>query len=533
MEVTPFTRQLGYQPGVQLNQVIDQTGDGFASENTDQLAATAGRFLRGRIDKSFKVNRSNVYRLLGKPASPQINQLNETFIHVVEALNNGAYEVVLSRLVPTGAVNSLMVCKADPVPANVWVAATSPAAGYAFTVKHLECFGDGVKIGVHAPANGTSDPSTEIKLRLWDVQTGELLFDFAGSLDPAAVDEYNQSRYLPNVISGQTDLVEFTAGIGATIPSTATFYGLDAQGAEKWESKVLTYFSEGGTTYTNTDYDAALARLRYGMHNFGYLMGGGTKAVALIGKMVALGKEINKQFVWDIPGDLTPDAAITFYNQFNIDTHYSQAYWAPLKMDDPVNGGKQYIGRSCVQVGMRCGRNANTDANGLAAKQFAVAGKEWPLTNTGINQTYSPTEQELSSLAKAKINPVLFTRYNSGGRFVFTDSLTGAKTEGNRKLIVVADMASANDDYVTSFGQECLQLPMAIGVRRMSDFLQKLFEAEQARGWLVPSAELGGAGFRFEVKPNAARPKDRMDVKYWCSYEGTVRAIYVQQIISK
>lgn len=234
-----------------------------------------------------------------------------------------------------------------------------------------------------------------------------------------------------------------------------------------------------------------------------------------------------------MPGDLSPSAAITFYNQLNIDTHYSQCYWAPLLSTDPLNGGKDYLGTSGINVGFRCARNARTDANGVPPKNYPVAGKDWALDRTGIIQTYSPSEQELDDLAKAKINPVIFIAYNSGGRFVFSDSLTGAKTEGDRKLVAVADMSSQVDDWVTAYGQEVLQLPMEVAIKKMTDFLQQLFEGIEAAKWIKPSKQLNNRSFVGEVKPNNQRPKDRMDVNYWLSYDGTTRAIYVQQTISK
>lgn len=243
--------------------------------------------------------------------------------------------------------------------------------------------------------------------------------------------------------------------------------------------------------------------------------------------------DINKQVRWDIPGEYTPEQAITFYNSLNIDTHYSHCFWTPLKCDDPVNGGKDYIGTSGINIGLSCARNARTDANGIAPKNFPIAGKDYPLTRTGIVQTYTPTERELNDLAKARINPVLFIRFTSGPRYVFVDSLTGAKSEGDRKLIAVADMSSEVDDNVSAFCQEALQKPMLVAIRLISDFLKTYFEAVETAGWIKPSAELGNRSFVAEVKPNANRPNDRVDVGYWLKYDGTARAIYIQQTFAK
>lgn len=535
MSAVPFTRQLGPRPGIQLNPLQDNT-ERFVGGNSDQVFATVGRFERGRIDKAFRVNRGNLFRLLGQPTSATINRLNETLIQIYEAFANGAYEAVVYRLNPEAAEIKWLVAKNAVSPASAWAAETTPTAGYLLAIKHLECFNEGVRAEIHADeALDDEDEevaSKEVTVRLRDLD-GTLLYEFAGSLDPLAKDEFGNSRYLPNVASAQTDAVEITVGVAATALPTSTFYGEGVDGLDAYDGADLVYFTEGGTTYSAQDVDRAMSALKYSSNPFGYITGGGSRAVAVLSKLIALGKDINKQVLWDIPGEYLPAAALTFYNQLNIDTHYSQAYWAPLRADDPLNGGKDFIGTSGINVGMRCARNARTDANGIPPKNYVVAGKNWPLTRTGIDQKVSPTEQELDDFARARINPVLFERYNSGSSYVFTDSLTGAKTEGDRKLIAVADMSSQVDDWVTAYLKELLQLPMQDAIRRSTDFLQQLFEGLEAAKWIKPSKELGDRSFVATVQPNAQRPSDRMDVAYWLKYDGTVRAIHVSQTLSK
>jgi len=327
-----------------------------------------------------------------------------------------------------------------------------------------------------AAVDGNDDPiaSKWVKLRLKDKTSGAVLFSFEGSLDPAAVDEFNQSTYLPNVVSGQTDLVEVEVSVLglAGVPITCAFYGKDGQGAEKWVSDDLVYFTEGSTTYASTDYDASCTELQNTEHGYGYILGGNKGVDAYVSKLIELGIAINKCVVWDIDGD-TASAAITAYDAVNVDSHYSHVYWAPLLRNDPLNGGKARIGVSGIQVGMRCSRNARTDANGIAPKNYPIAGKDWPITATGIVQYSTPSDTELDDLAEAHINPVIFERYNAGAKYVFTDSLTGAKTNGDKKLIAVAEMSSTVDHYIASFGKECLQLPMLEGIKRFSDFVKK------------------------------------------------------------
>lgn len=534
--MVPFTRQLGAQSGVQLNPIIDNS-ERFVAGDANQIFAVAGRFERGRIDKAFRVNRGNLSRMLGKPTSATVNRLNETWIHLYEAFQSGAVEAIVSRLNVTAADLNEMYIEDGSEASPITTAASAPV-GTIISVKHMECFNEGVNLSINAQEllggeDGETPVATKwVKLKLKDLD-GNLLYEFEGSLDPLAKDEFNNSTYLPNVaefITGGNVVVTVVAD--AEVPANSSYYG-QVNGDDIYYDADLVYFTEGGTDYDSEDYDRACANLKYGDHTFGYIAGGGTRSTSLLSKLIALGVDINKQVRWDIPGEYTPEQAITFYNSLNIDTHYSHCFWTPLKCDDPVNGGKDYIGTSGINIGLSCARNARTDANGIAPKNFPIAGKDYPLTRTGIVQTYTPTERELNDLAKARINPVLFIRFTSGPRYVFVDSLTGAKSEGDRKLIAVADMSSEVDDNVSAFCQEALQKPMMVAIRLISDFLKTYFEAVETAGWIKPSAELGNRSFVAEVKPNTNRPNDRVDVGYWLKYDGTARAIYIQQTFAK
>lgn len=539
----PYTRQLGARPGVQLNQAKDNTGT-FVAGPFDQIFGMVGRFQRGRIDKAFAVDRGTRKKKLGASASTAISRLNEAMVHVYEALFNGATAGVISRLVPAAATNSYIVATAAASTALSLTTATTLPGTYAFAIKHMECFNDGIVVKINAAQSlavdgTTKQPSSIVSFTLTDPASGEDLFSFTGSLDPAAVDESGMSYYLPSVVSAQTDLVEVTVYAGATtVATTANWYGFEADGVTpKVATALMNYFSEGGTVYANTDYDAAILRLKTSDEDFGYIASGGTRNSALISRLAGLGVEMNTQFAFDIDGSLSPAAAIAFMASLNLDTMYAQAYWAPLKADDPLNGGKDYLGTSGINVGKRCLRNADTDANGIAPKNWVIAGKDHPLSRTGIIQAYTPSENELNALAAAKINPVLFQRYNAGSSFVFTDSLTSAKTNGDKKLIAVAEMSSSLDDFVGKYGFETNQLPMEESVGRMKKFLENLFPALETAKWIKPStdrtSEIYGKSFKFEVEPNKQRPNDCMDVRYWCHFDGTNRATYIQQTISK
>ncbi|WP_321946568.1 hypothetical protein [Paraburkholderia sp. J10-1] len=535
------TRQLGAQPGVQLNPVQDNT-EGFAPDQGDQTIALVGRFKRGRIDAAFKVDRGTLRERLGAPESLRVSALNEAYVHAYEAANNGAIEDVVVRLSTPAAVNSYAVFS---ITGSTWkfaASATAPTTGYVFYLRDLECYNDGVKIEVNGvekyDANNQRVATDMVTVRVRQPD-GTIRVEATGSLDHTAIDDYGQDAYIGTLIAAQLDSIELTSVSTALIPVAADFYGKNADGTEKLASTgdtPLILFQEGGTAYTADDYDRAVSMLETSPYDYGYGISAGTQAVALISKMATMHIRANRQFIVDIPGGLTPEAADVFVSQLNCDTHYVQFYWAPLQTDDPVNGGKAVIGLSGYQAGLRCARNAQANAYGLAPKNYPIAGKEWPLRRTGVRQLCTPSDPQLNSLALAKINPVLFVRYNGGGKYAFTDSLTSAKVATSyRKLITVAEMSSSIDDMVVKYGRETLQLPMDLAIGRMERFLEDLFDAAGSSKWLVPSDNdaLGEKGYVFQVARHKLRPADAYVVTYGLHYDGVARAIFVTQTISR
>jgi hypothetical protein len=536
----PFTRQLGFQPGVQLNPLADNT-DGVAPDNSDQVFATIARLSRGRIDRPFKVNRSNLLSMLGAPASIRTNGLNEGKLQIYEGLNNGGYECVVQRLAPASATKSYAVIDMTNAATAFSVSASAPVSNWSIAVLDHACYNDGITVAVHAdstPLGGTAVSNKELTLRVMDA-SGTIRHEFTGSVDPAAVDDFGASYYLPDIVSGQTDEIEVlvsTTFSAVGVLTTSDGYGRGSDGRDQWvTSSVLTCFNEGGTIYAATDYDRCIEGLRNTTIPFGYLISGGTQALSFLGKLVAFAVEINTTIKVDLNGRLTPAAAIAMMQSLNIDTHYAHVYWAPIEADDPMNGGKVVWGTAGLNVGFSCARNAQINAKGFAPKNWPVAGSRYPLNRTGIRQLYKPTEQELSDLAKAQINPVIFEIYNGGGKTVFTDSLTSAKTRVSyKKLISVAEMSASLDNWVTTYSKELLQLPMSEFIKRMDAFLDILLSDAQASGWLVPSKKLpGNAAYQFKVQASEVRPADLVLIDYWTSYDGVARQVIVQQTLTR
>ena len=550
-----FVRQLGAEAGVQLNPLRDNSGvPTFGT--ADQSFAIAMRATRGRIDRAFAVDRGTFKAKLGPGAPVRDSALNEAYVHVAEALNNGAYQAVVTRLHTDSAAVSWMVCAEDGANPGEYlfsVSAAAPVGAYLLAVKHHECFNDGAVLELRADskrASGANVANDLITLRLRDAD-GVLLHEVTGSLNPAAIDDFGESAYLPDVVDRQTDAFDVLVGSDAAlgtnpetygIPTTSDAYGYDAEGAEKWVvSDVLDYFTEGGFAYDADDYIRARDQLAATQHGFGYIASGGSQSTGLLAQMASLAHALNKQFRFDVPGSLGVDAAITWVEQLNFDeaqsAHLLHAFWAPIKTADPSGvNGRGYYGTSALNIAYACARNAQTDARGFARKHYAIAGKDWPVGRSGVEQTVTPTQQQRNALAKARINPVIFETYSDGGLYVFVDSLTMAPvTNSLKKLISVADMSTSVDDFVTRAANDLLQSPMNVVLRRLPDVLKTLFEGAHAAGWLeaAQSPDMGGAPWRFDVQPNAAAPHERVDVTYWLRYTGTNRQTVVTQTLTR
>ncbi|MBL8473798.1 MAG: hypothetical protein JNM98_18555 [Rhodocyclaceae bacterium] len=544
---TAFVRQLGAESGVQLNPLRDES-EIPAQDNADQAFGILMRATRGRIDKPFAVNRGNVFTKLGAGEQVRLSALNEAWVHVVEALNNGAYQAIVQRLVPAAAAIKWAVVATGAAGTFTYsVSAAAPSGTYLFAVKHLECFNDGITVEFRAEekkASGVAVDNDKFTLRLRD-PGGSLLFEFTGSLDASAKDDYGNSAYLPDVVSARTDLVEISVGAtgsAAVIGATSVAYGYDTNGQQKWaKSGVLVCFSEGGTAYTTQEYMGAREKLQYSQFDYAYISSGGTQSPALLAQLAQLAFDTNRQLRFDVPGNLTPDAAIAFVEQLNMGAsqtaHLMQAFWAPLKSDDPTGVNPSgFFGAATLNIAYACLRNAQRNAKGFAPKNFPIAGRDWPLRRTRVAQAYSPRDQERNALARAKINPVVYETYSGGGRYVFLDSLTCALVESSlKKLIAVADMSTSIDDAVTRAAKDFLQLPMNVSLKRMRDYLGGLFTGAESSGWLVPSSDpdMGGKAWRFDVRPNAQRPYDALDVSYWLRYDGTNRQTFVTQTLTK
>ena len=529
-------RQLGYESGIQLNPLVDNS-EVFSPGISDQSFFIPMRTARGKLGVTV-VNRSNWRAKLGNPEPIHKNELNEAMSHLGEALRKGAAYAVVYRMHTENAVNKFIVVTMDNTGAFSYsLAEEIPTTPYFAVIRHNECFNDGIVVSIHADAKEVDQPNDLISLKISDAN-GIDLYEFKGSLDPDSLDDLHESNYLPGIASLQLDdnQVEVWTGATLAIPSTSPAYGKDVNGNKKWaESPVQMYFDEGGTGYTIEDYNKAVEAGLDTQHNYAYIGVGGNRSMACLGQMSLLAYESNRQFRFDIPGELKPNEAIAFLRQLNFDTHLNQAFWTPLRCIDPIGvNGRFVMGTATLNIAMACARNARTNAHGFAPKNQPIAGYGFPIERQGLAEVHTPKKFERSDLAEVHINPVILDHFTSGSKYVFTDSQTLAKSiTSQRKLIAVAEMATTLDDWIARYAKQVLQGPMEKAKRLLGDFMQQIFEDAQTAKWITPSEYMDGKAFEFTIVPNKMQPNDVLDLDYSVHYDGTVRRIRMTPSISR
>lgn len=456
---------------------------------------------------------------------------------------NAAGEIASALITSGGTGYSAPPAAYVPSAIQYRVEDAEPVGGFFVSLKHLECFNDGIKIEIHADVkreNGVLAPNDEISMVLLDHE-GNTIFTASGSLNPDAKDDFGKSNYLGDIIARLApDVLEAVFDTPSSIPVDSQAYGYDAAGRIKWaKSGVLVCFDEGGTAYLLEDYIRSRLQLTNTRFGYDYISATGSQSTALLTQLGMLSYNTNRQLRFSAPGWMTPEQAIIFVEQMNFPSsetaHLIHAFWCPVKSDDPLGVNPPgFFGTESLNIAYACRRNAVLDSNGLARKNYAIAGRQFPVNRTGLSQTITLDPGQESALANAKINPVVFSTFSGGQLCVFIDSLTQAPVVNSlRKLISVADMASAIDNLVVRIANDNLQLPMDDCIGRTTRDVRNLLERASASKWLIPSAELEGNSFALDIRRNAARPFDTMDVRYWCSYDGTTRVIMVQQTLSR
>lgn len=544
---TSFTRQLGNEPGVQLNPTIDSS-EGFATNAVeDQSFACVARLVRGPIDRAFVVLSSNAKVITGTPEANRKNELNDTHGQLIEALNKGAKCAVVSRVVGADAKNRWIAVKVPDNKIGAYdlefsLSEEVPSGEFLFALKHKGCFTDGIKISLSAKElRDTADSlvdNDEVTLKVLD-KNNVLIASFTASLNVDNLDDnglpYNLQTVIQNFSSDDFDLV---LSDGAKIPKDCAAYGKDGNGVQRVQvSSVIYPFTEGNiSTVQASQYKEAVARLKETNDDFVYISTLGSTATSLISELYQLAYAKNIQLFVDVPNSLTPKQAIAWKNQTGITSHLVCFIWHPVECTDP-NGvsGRVQFGAGAYRIALSCARNAATNNMGFAKKNYAIAGRQFPVQRVAMRQLYKPSDDELSDLAKAGVTPVIYETFSGGGLFIFADAITASgKSTSYLNLINSVEIATSLERDVARMAKESFMFgPMSEAIKIATRMIDEHFANAETSGWLVKSSELGGNAYILRVQANAQRPADVMNVDTSMRVEGCVRQVHITNEITR
>lgn len=536
-----FTRSLGFEPGVQLNPTIDSS-EGFAVNAVeDQTFGAVLRLPRGYIDRAFEVHKGNVLKVTGRPESVRLNPLNIAHTQLIEALNNGAKRAVVSRLVGEDAKNQWIVVSNYDGDITFSLA-DEPMGEFIFALKHHGCFNDGIRLSLSAKekrneADNLIDNDV-VSLKILDSK-GNLIDEFNGSLDLESTDDDGYPNSLQAIIAKfSSDDYEMVLSQNATIQTTSSAYGRDLNGIQKTlTSDVLKPFNEGTVTnFSALQYQSAVKQLKDSNTNFVYLTTLSSEATALCAALGQLAYEKNITLGIDIPNNLNPKQAIAWLKQLGLKNHLYYALWHPAECNDP-NGisGRVKMGTSALRTAFACRRNAAINMLGFSRKQYAIAGREYPIQRQAIKQLYKPNDEELSDLAEAGITPVIFESFSGFSAYVFADAITLAgKATSYLNLISSVEIVSTIERDLSRIARQfLLYQPMEEAIRSAYRFCTQYLESATTSGWLVPSAELDGAAWQLSIQKNAQRPADVMNIDLKMHPEGCVRQVHITPEVTR
>lgn len=517
---------VGQQPGVQINHAVDRT-DRLLQEVGDQTFATVLKASRGRIDQPMRVAADKLKRYLGEARSLRESELNSTYLQVVDAFTTGAAAAVVMRLASAQAVNSYIVVKHGD--SDVFTLSEDQPTGtdWFLQIKIADCIDEGVYVQLE---KGKTDNEICLKIRERkfnskgrEVATGDILYEITGSTDVNAVDDFEQSYYLGNVAEkyyGDWLSVEANQQANKILSTDSYASQIVGQG--------IVPFVDPTGDITNEIYLAAADKIKKTSLQYRYIMTDSSN-LALVDALYKTAVYNNRKIIAAIPGNLNPEAAIRWKEQFewdNQESMYIDWVWTPVKRQDPTfKNGVVLLASVGQKVGYSCARNGNLNGYGLPPLQQPIAGSDYMVVGTSFKQIYQPDIVEIADLAEARINPCVYEQYHNASGYVWADSLSGTQKTGISKLSSVTEITIWLQDYFGRYSKSHLQKPMEERIRKQREELEKVLNWAEASGWLIKSASLGGVAYTYSVQRNERYPDDRMDWTINIGIEGVVRQV--------
>ena len=257
--------------------------------------------------------------------------------------------------------------------------------------------------------------------------------------------------------------------------------------------------------------------------------------------LLRVANKLNIDLWVELDPTLTLDQVYQIAEDLAPNDHHVRLLWSPLR-SRPLGA----VGLKGKKIARHAGgyvmaqllrRRANTNIHGVPPLHEPIAGYNYPITFSGIEQRADVILDDVArkKLANLKVNVVQRIRYESGVRFVIGDCLTayGDKTSV-LKLTNASDVSMFIDNRIKAIIRRHLLKAMdtMIGdaLTECTEFLDACTTKD--RPLLVKSEEFSGF-YDLTILPRQDRPYDAVAVK--CRYrpQGAARAAYLETEVTK
>lgn len=443
-------------------------------------------------------------------------------------------------------INELLGFAGNEV-ANGSGAATDLPNGYKMVAayKMKDYILDGYSVQVHLDTfNDAAVTADSVRLSISIIDNVDLstLYAISGAITTTSMDDGGNTRYIGDLAELYNDVFDFYEGdyplvnmpsLGETLNASFDVNGRPIY----YELSVTPTTIVNPTPFGDVDFEWSHLKLLDTTEQFEYLMGAGTRSIALIERLVLIMKERGVVFNFDVPSEFDIDQAVAWVGQFSIDpkyVHLARCLYAPIKARNSLTSGMSFWGSSAVLTGLSCARNAVKNGFGFPPMNVPIAGEQARLGRSLMRQTVIVNDVAKRKLAKARIIPVIFEVYESGNFVVFFDSLSmNPKDNSFLKLSSVGEMSNYLDKRIATRAKSSLQKPMSVAIEEVSAFIDGLLENAESSKWLQKSAELGGNAYEYTVYASIANPQDEMIIEYSACFDGVNRKTTITQTVKR
>lgn len=387
---------------------------------------------------------------------------------------------------------------------------------------------------VHQIERGTDIESHALTVDFYDKSSDLSVYKITG-----VITEEDQTNSLVNVMDALDDFDNVSISIESSL---ADFFDNGIQDAEYYNP----YSSFGRKsqslnlpTFTPKAHDVYQVITRQDdQPTVMYLALG--ENIELLTTMLRVANRLNVRLWLELDPSLTYDQVVMVADQLQLFDHHACLLWSPI-LARPINA----VGLKGKKIPRHAGgvilaeylkRQANTNSAGIPALHRPVAGFDYPIAFTGIQQNPAVflDDPELKKLADLKVNVVKRERFPNGIRFILNDCLT---TYGdNRSVLKLANASEISmliDNRLIEICKRHLQKHIEGTIEDSLKEAQSYLDActTKERPLLRKSKDIGGF-YNLSIVPRSDRPHDAIDLE--CAYhpQGAGRAVFLKTTVT-